>query len=138
MLALRFRSWVLLQFTLNRRRMSNAAGPQSSAMEPVAGVANAPSVLFRFRPKEPLTNICMRRQFQRGGSGALVAGPVAVALLMTLVRTLATSAALVAIVGAPDVTLKFTAAPMLSECCREAASPVTSMTLANSGSGRTP
>src|SRR5215216_3878678 len=73
MLALKFRSWLLLHPTLNRRRTSNAAGPQSSSMRPVAGMLNGPSVLFSVLPRLTLVKSDIRRQFQRALAGP--AGP---------------------------------------------------------------
>src|SRR5213592_195964 len=120
MLALKFRSWLLLQLTLKRRRMSNAAGPQSSVMLPVAGVANAPSVSFTLCPKDAFVKSCIRRQLHRGGSGAFVALGAAVALATTDDTIFASASAPETMPGPPaEVTLKLTLAPMFSVCCRD-------------------
>src|SRR6516225_11150573 len=123
--------------------MSFDEGPQSSAMLPVAGVANAPSVLLYDRPSITFVNMVIRRQFQRAFAGvgfAPASGPLTGAPppIMTIPPPLI-------MIGPPPedppplfIMLKLNAAPSCTESCRDRASPSTSTTLANDGSGRTP
>src|SRR5262249_58707711 len=118
MFAVRFLSWLLLQFTLNRRRMSNAAGPQSSIRRPVAGMANGPSVSLRFRPKNRLVKICIRCQSHRGGSLALAGARAPVAATAAILALAPAASAPLAIITGPapppeGVALKLRPAPKL-------------------------
>src|SRR4051794_22022273 len=127
MLALKFRSWLLLIPTLKRRWISWFDGPQSSWILPVAGVANAPSVSLRTRPRLRLVNRFRRRQAQR----ALVADRGGPPFMMIIAPP-------PSIAGPGVAVLKLIVAPTLRVFCRDAASPTTSTTLLNDGSGRTP
>src|SRR5262245_522805 len=123
---------------LNRRWTSLLDGPQSSAMLPVAGMANAPSVSFFALANDTLVKTLIRRQFQRlfaaaappapGGGGG---GPPAPTKIIIRSPPFI-------IIGPGEATLKLTLAPTLRLLMRERASPSTSTTLTNSGSGRTP
>src|SRR5436190_19514089 len=117
-LALKLRSWLLLNPRLNRRCTSWLEGPQSSRTKPVAGVLKAPSVLLRLRANETLVKTFMRRQFQRDVEGP--AGPPPFMMIIAPPPS---------IVGPGVAVLKLMVAPMLMLSCRERASSTTSTTL---------
>ncbi len=123
--------------------MSKPAGPQSSSIRPVAGSANGPSVLLSIRPTNTFVKNDMQRQFQRAFAG-LAAPPGAGGAAPFMIMIVPPPPPIITGPdGAPAAppafgTLKLTLAPTLSVCCRDCASPSTSTTLANDGSGRIP